>query len=371
MTGALVQLRTTNERLVDYKPHIYTNYACDTIMCNHDINVINNCYTWVISRNGDLITKFILVINRGNPSDKIPYYGEQLIKSVELKSGGRTISKFDGDWIHIYHQLHLSDEKRKMYEDMIGHNNLNETVYVPLNFWLDKNVKSFIPLVALQFQDITLRVQMKSHVDVKLDINYVYNDTKERRFLAQNTHKFLIEQVLTIHADLDVNSKINKILLPFSGNQVKELVWICKNNLTNTYTKIKQAKLMFNNLDRTEWKNGDYFSKIQQYKHHTNSIDNVYMFPFSVEPQKINSSGLANLAKMDIQLHIELEDVKEEYITIMKQTKLKILNKNIIDLIICNIFNDYQVELKVYAINNNHLIAMNGQISLQYNTYCQ
>ena len=51
----------------------------------------------------------------------IDYPGENLIEYAEVEIGGTVIDKQYGEWMHIWNQLTLTNEKREGYHKMIGH----------------------------------------------------------------------------------------------------------------------------------------------------------------------------------------------------------------------------------------------------------
>ena len=110
------------------------------------------------------------------------FIGEQLVAQVEVEIGGQRIDRQYGDWMHIWNQLTMSAEQQRGYFKMIGHttqlvyitdpafaaisgpcaaaggpaqvcaprNALPETtLYIPLQFWWNKNPGLSLPLIAL------------------------------------------------------------------------------------------------------------------------------------------------------------------------------------------------------------------------------
>ena len=102
----------------------------------------------------------------------------------------------------------------------------SHTLYIPLQFWFCRNPGLAIPIVALQYHDITINLTLAELKDCvwaveqsaadnytslladpasvlgnqslslsqsNLYIDYVYLDTAERRRFAQNAHEYLIE----------------------------------------------------------------------------------------------------------------------------------------------------------------------------------
>jgi hypothetical protein len=125
------------------------------------------------------------------------------------------------------------------------------TLYVPLQFWYCRNPGLALPLIALQYHEVKLNVDLRpideclwavevdateaghckaagaynqSLVAASLYVDYIFLDTDERRRMAQNPHEYLIEQ-LQFTGDESVGSSSNKIKLNFN-HPCKELIWV-------------------------------------------------------------------------------------------------------------------------------------------------
>ena len=217
----------------------------------------------------------------------LDFPGEQMVSMVEVEIGGQRIDRQYGDWMHIWNQLTLTAEQQRGYYKMVGNttqltfitdpsfaavdgpcsttaptqvcaprNALPETtLYVPLQFWYCRNPGLALPLIALQYHEIKINLDLRpideclwavsslrcetdgsstptkvatayqqSLVAASLYVDYVFLDTDERRRMAQNPHEYLIEQ-LQFTGDESVGSSSNKIKLNFN-HPCKELIWV-------------------------------------------------------------------------------------------------------------------------------------------------
>ena len=88
-----------------------------------------------------------------------------------------------------------------------GSNNVtgSDTQFIPLQFWFCRNPGLALPLIALQYHEVKVIIQIEQESlladdtaaaigTFKLWVDYIYLDTDERRF-AQQSHEYLIEQV--------------------------------------------------------------------------------------------------------------------------------------------------------------------------------
>ena len=294
----------------------YTNFAIESIEQTFNGQAdFGRRVQCVISRNGDLAYRTYLQVtlpeinqsmgntsynslatNHGVYARWLDFPGEQLVAQVEVEIGGQRIDRQYGDWMHIWNQLTMTSEQQRGYFKMIGNttqltfitdpsfaavdgpcdstaprqvcaprNALPETtLYVPLQFWFCSNPGLALPLIALQYHEVKINLDIRpideclwavttlscntgvgnsssnqlssgtsvpatiaynqSLVAASLYVDYVFLDTDERRRMAQNPHEYLITQ-LQFTGDESVGSSSNKIKLNFN-HPVKELIWV-------------------------------------------------------------------------------------------------------------------------------------------------
>ena len=281
---------------VTYRRH--TNFAMESIEQTFNGQAdFGRRVQCTISRNGDLAYRTYLQVTLPeiNQADApaggkcfarwLDCPGEQLISMVEVEIGGQRIDRQYGDFMHIWNQLTLTSEQEVGYNKMIGNttqltyltdplfadvatacgaaevpeavcaprNALPETtLYVPLQFWFCRNPGLALPLIALQYHEVKITIEMrpmdeclfavssvgtklaenvkctsayaKSLVAASLYVDYIFLDTDERRRMAQNPHEYLIEQ-LQFTGDESIGSSSNKIKLNFN-HPCKELIWV-------------------------------------------------------------------------------------------------------------------------------------------------
>ena len=293
----------------------YTNFAVESIEQTFNGQAdFGRRVQCTISRNGDLayrtylqitlpeinqlmgIASFAAGVGSGVYARWLDYPGEQLVAQVEVEIGGQRIDRQYGDWMHIWNQLTMTSEQERGYFAMIGNttqltfitdpsfaevdgpcdslaprqvcaprNALPETtLYIPLQFWFCTNPGLALPLIALQYHEVKINLDIRpideclwavttlscntnptggaatqyvpgrpvpaaiaynqSIVAASLYVDYVFLDTDERRRFAQNPHEYLITQ-LQFTGDESVGSSSNKIKLNFN-HPVKELIWL-------------------------------------------------------------------------------------------------------------------------------------------------
>jgi hypothetical protein len=345
---------------VVYKRH--TNFSIESIEVPTDsTSKLDLLLSTVISRNGDLLSQIILEIDwdtSGVPGSW--RLGHQIIDYVEVVIGGQVIDKQYGTWMDIWAQLTHSNEdmeklSRMLSGQLINKNN-NSKTYVPLQFWFCKNPGLALPLIALQYHEVKINVQLnKNYVysdpnntqdyiysnnsspsifNIAFYCDYIFLDTDERRIFAQVKHQYLIEQVQYSNS-LAVVPGINQIEMHFN-HPVKELVWAIQRNSNDsilhpfdfwgingdnyTVDLTISAKIQFNLIDRFKEREGTYFRCVQPYQYHTGGNKQVgsisplpvpyadyqvepfggfYIYSFSLKPELHQPSGSCNFSRID------------------------------------------------------------------------
>jgi hypothetical protein len=363
-----------------YRRH--TNFAMESIQQTFNGTVgFGNTVRSTISRNGDLISgaylEVTLPIKTGgdNADAWVEHLGHYLVKRVDVEIGGQLIDRHYGDWLDIWHQLTVNRSKAPKYLEMTSGfgaldntggaifqgRNLNAAgqpvLYVPLQFWFCRNVGLALPLIALQYHEvvITLEIEQESNVFIDADgdatetgsfnvalwVDYIYLDTDERRRFAQVSHEYLIEQVQfqgdSAFSVTQADGGSQQITLNFN-HPVKELVWASRlqtqtdakrwNNFTtlagataagtssaaltaanalNTYAQsvsrnpTQRAILQLNGHDRFAAREGTYFNMVQHFEHHSGSYfsPGVNVYSFALKPEDHQPSGTCNFSRID------------------------------------------------------------------------
>jgi len=312
-----------------------------------------------------------------------------MLKEMTIEIGGQTIDKHTNNWLNIWNDLTEfnpsgvqssiaaagGDEPtsstlyQRMSYNHLGStgvsNHLNNapTSFVPLQFWFNRNPGLALPLIALQYHEVKLKIKFGGVVDITLNgtdipgnlnstkiwVDYIYLDTDERRRFAQVSHEYLIEQL-----QMDLNKDKTKLSHELNFNHpVKELIWCGKGNVAggfinraphtpspiHDHTQYGTFKLVLNGHDRFSERDLRYFTRTQVWQHHTGygSItrqDTIAVYSFALKPEEHQPSGTCNFSRIDnaqLVSSIELEN-----------------------------------NINVYAVNYNVLRIMSGMGGLAY-----
>jgi len=213
-----------------------------------------------INRNGDLITNmYVAVLLKKVPTTGVggiewgyvDRLGHAMIKETKVEIGGSKIDEQYGDWLNVWYELTHKVGQERGYAKMIGDvehltNVSNKEkrpyqMYVPLQFWFNRNNGLALPLIALQYHDVRVTVEFRaasalvnyngstapstlpSMSDCYLLIDYVYLDSEERKRFAQASHEYLIEQ-LQFTGSESLTGSNQKYRLNFN-HPSKYLIW--------------------------------------------------------------------------------------------------------------------------------------------------
>jgi hypothetical protein len=347
--------------------------------------------TATISRNGDLIKDMWLEVVMSNVTNACYGLGNALVKKVELEIGGQLIDRQYGEWMNIWSELTVPEGKRAGYDEMVGNYAIGAVdtdgatsvvpalnLDVPLMFWFNRNPGLALPLIALQYHEVKLNLELANTgatdlgasvamTSCKLWVDYIYLDTEERRRFAQVSHEYLIEQV-QFTGDETITTDTKRVDLNYN-HPVKELIWVSQASgqgrasgqhtspcqFTAIHDADTRVKLQLNGHDRFTERRGEYFVNVQPFKHHTHgpranrtlaldasgavaqrNAQHIYVYSFALNPEELQPSGTCNFSRID-NATLVLSDMAVSAGT-----------------------------LKVFAVNYNVLRIMSGMGGLAY-----
>lgn len=296
MGGGLIQLvslglqdeyLTGNPQITFFKTvyRRHTNFAIESIEQVIDgvkdteesetIGVVN------VSRNGDLLKNAYVFCDQNNYGIR----GNKLIKQVDLMIGGTLVDKHIGEWLDIYSEIHTPESKKDGFKYMTGgyDNNFDllsggsnmmnpqKKIMVPLRFFFCNDDSQALPLIALQYHDVSLKFKwgFNSEINRKLGnddsvscevwCDYIFLDQDERKRFAESTHEYLFEQLQ--YKEFIQSSR--KYDLTFN-HPVKTLFWTEEDLITG-----QKASLVLNGTERFYKQSKEYFQLKQPYEYFT------------------------------------------------------------------------------------------------------
>jgi hypothetical protein len=341
---------------VVYRRH--TNFAVEAIQQTFNGTAdFGRKVSVTVSRNADLITRAYVqvtlpeVLSPTGGFAWVEEVGHYLLSNVQVEIGGQCIDRHYGEWLSIWNSLTLPVGQDAGYDRMIGNEAAfygtatstagliaagvtipARTLYIPLQFWFNRNAGLALPLIALQYHEVKISVDFAPLSglfrgtapvatpvlsDASLYIDYVYLARDERRRFAQSAHEYLIEQLQFQGSDSLGTGLNHKIRLNLN-HPVKELVWVVQrddavvagdefqpNNFTTLTdatgeNNVAAALIQLNGHERFSERSGTYFNVVQPFQHHTRSpAVGINTYSFCEKPEEHQPTGSANFSRID------------------------------------------------------------------------
>lgn len=200
---------------------------------------IDSVYTFKIPRNAELLLDSYLCLTLPDiwsgilPPTKVgdiwkPYHfkwinniGTSIIKNIKIMIGTQIIQQYPGEYIRCVVERDYTEDKKKLFDIMTGNlpeihspevfnnefvNNYpnaiyrgssdqepsirNRKLYVPLNAWFMNNTQLSLPLVALQYNEVSIEITLKSIKDLFTinNISDIDDLTKEYNLKVDNLY---------------------------------------------------------------------------------------------------------------------------------------------------------------------------------------
>lgn len=367
----------------------YTNFAMESQQIYFDGDPdFGKRVTALIPRRGDLLGSMNLEIvlpyvtmSDGTVGTYTNNIGYSLIEEISIEIGEQEIDKQTGEWMQIWSTLSTTAGQREALNNMIGHvDGLNippvstpasecavgtykfgaVKLYIPLQFWFNKNPGLYLPLLAMQYHPVRINMKIRdlagmlvntdltatcaprqpqpaSIIDLRLWGDYVYLDTEERRRFVSNTHEYLIEQIqYTPKTSLPADTNINTVRMEFN-HPIRELIWVIQRDVmqtthewfnwgsTSAYESgqsrdiLQDATLQVDGYDRFDTRDSGYFRLVQPFNHHTSTDIKqfIYLYSFAIRPEDSQPCGSLNASRIDnMNLKINLRPDANEPTTI-------------------------------------------------------
>ena len=306
MSGALVELvalgiqdvqltgdpQTTYFRQT-YKRH--TNFAIEPVRQVIEGQPSSGNWSEIsISRSGDLLVDVYFLGLTGNTAINIPF------DEVDLYIGGLKIDSLTNT---------ENVACAQMFRPSFSSSALTSADVVTakgshsLQFFFGRGFQSALPLLALQYHDVTLRIKWNANFtnDVGIYADYVQLDTKERNAFVKTPITMLIEQHQRVPMTLVTTGETYTNLTfshPVKVIYGSELQTIAGNLVLPLNSKMK---LEFNGKERMPLlPTGNYYQDHQFGKHtEHNATDNGPMYSFALYANRLSPTGSCNFSRLD------------------------------------------------------------------------
>jgi len=245
----------------------------------------NGMSTVRFERKGDMVG-YVYIANRGGNLTN----WDARISKVELLIGGQVIDEQDYEFSATLAPTVMNQTYSKSTYS-------GETFY-PLRFSFCENAQSAIPLIALQYHDVELRITWgaTATADAEVYVQFIHLDTDERTALSSTPQNMLITQTQKAIASASKTQELN------FNHPMKYLVAV------NAMTAADKLKLQINGTDVTDAKTViPHFTSVPIYYHTTAGVvssatktsDDLTLIPFCLDTSKVQPTGSLNFSRLD------------------------------------------------------------------------
>ena len=234
-------------------------------------------------RKGDMLG-YVYVASRANGTSNLANY----VSKAELLIGGQVIDTQEAEFMTDLAPVVMNQTNSK--QDY----NATTDYFVPLRFSFCENAQSALPLVALQYHDVEVRITWGTLAvtDMEVYAQFIHLDTDERMALSSTPQNMIITQTQKAIASTAGTQELS------FNHPMKYLV---AKNTTGALTTAKM-KLQINGTDVSDAKSvRPHFTYTPVYYHTQNATasNDVLLIPFCLDTAKLQPTGSLNFSRLD------------------------------------------------------------------------
>lgn len=284
-----------------YKRH--TNFAQLTDRQVIQGNPANNGMSSVrLERKGDLISHVYLTAHTAAGSQELTSdQWKDAINKIELLIGGQVIDTHTSEFSE---NLAVDLFAQNLSKSALGshHNGQGtQSYFYPLRFSFFENLQSALPMVALQYHDVELRITWGTNIGAytyECYANFIYLDTDEREMFTSRPRDMLITQVQRIPGSgsttLDLNFNHPVKFIASSNSQPIASTFFLANN---------KAKLQINGTDLADYKYVvPHFTQVPSYysaPFAVGNTDDYMLYSWCTDTARLQPTGSLNFSRID------------------------------------------------------------------------
>jgi len=240
------------------------------------------------------------------------------IDKIDLYIGGQLIDSHDFKYMNIIEPITGSQNLSQLNMSQ------GDSYFFPLKFFFCKDWTTSIPLVALQFHDVEIRIRWAYPTSPEFSIdllqiqvwtNYIYLDTPERTWMASNPLDILITQVQTVGP---AKSAVQELAFahPIKFLASRACNYIEKPPYNTQPAKVAQQRLLLqiNGIDVGDMRPLPHWTDASTYYHTpfgwlrnpendiavTNAIPpNFVVIPWCLDTADLQPTGTLNFSRLD------------------------------------------------------------------------
>ena len=279
----------------NYKRHTNFSQSVDRLIIkgNPAPGVVS---TVRLGRNGDMVNNMYMTVVSG--TEAVERNWGNIIDKVELLIGGQVIDTHEYNFTDYLAVDLLAQNLSKSFLGSHYTGGGTTNWFYPLRFFCCENWQSSLPLVALQYHDVDVRITWTQNYDVANKImfyaNYVFLDNTERLKFSTKPQEMLIYQVQKSVAS-------NETVQNLHFNHPVKFIAAKSGGATSSSTC--QITFQINGTEPVEKKYAKpHFTCVSSYYHapfSTGNIDDYFLYSFCLDTSSLQPSGTLNFSRID------------------------------------------------------------------------
>ena len=269
----------------NYKRH--TNFAHVVERQTLQGNPVNGGISTVrFERKGDLLSYVYLTKITGTPASTADIASGE-ISRIELLVGGQVIEDHDSNFIfNVSNPLVESTHRRTVaYGRML-----------PLKFTFCQNWQSALPLIALQYHDVELRITWNSPTaSARYECwgDLIYLDTAEREHLSNESQMMIVQQV---QKSLRSGTKMQELNFNHPVKCLAASAYITASGASKLKLQVNGVDVGESKQERPHYSDATFHFHVS---HDYNGVINRFFLPFCLDVQKLQPTGSLNFSRLD------------------------------------------------------------------------
>ena len=289
----------------------------------------NGMSTVRFERKGDMVGYVYIAPNDGtkavtfSPADWV-----NAISKVELLIGGQVIDEQTSTFSQYIAPSILAQNLTKSTS---GFGEVAESKFYPLRFSFCENAQTAIPLIALQYHDVELRITWGTDLDeatYEVYSQFIHLDTDERTALSSAPQNMLITQTqkaiasaskiqelnfnhpikCLVAADggaLSIATVANKMKLQINGTDVADFKYVDPHyTAVTSYYHTVGSKPITSILTTSPGPETNLLADLQDQSYTstlsaTGENDKFFLYPFCLDTSKVQPTGSLNFSRLD------------------------------------------------------------------------
>ena len=281
-------------------------------------------------RKGDMVGYVYIAPTKAGIAHKFsPADWVKAISKVELLIGGQVIDEQTSQFSQYIAPSILAQNLTKSTS---GFGEVAESKFYPLRFSFCENAQTAIPLIALQYHDVELRITWGTDLDeatYEVYSQFIHLDTDERTALSSAPQNMLITQTqkaiasaskiqelnfnhpikCLVAADggaLSIATVANKMKLQINGTDVADFKYVDPHyTAVTSYYHTVGSKPITSTFNHSSTLASNVLARLEMIKHiqvlfrATGENDKFFLYPFCLDTSKVQPTGSLNFSRLD------------------------------------------------------------------------